>query len=98
MRDAANPGVEPQMCLKREAVSRLAAMFADPRLPAAEERETHSKHQIPLRSCCVHCTGETGKEAPRRRQHDIPGVPLFHLKVRFMRDEGRGERLAVLVF
>lgn len=75
----------------------MAERLVDPKLPTAEEREEHVKHHLPFRSWCAQCVQGNGKEAPHRRQYDLPSVPGFHSDFMVMGDEGGGEKLAMWV-
>ena len=52
---------------EEEAGSRVPLKAADPKLPCAEEVETHNLTHLPYRSWCPHCVRGKGKTMDHRK-------------------------------
>ena len=69
---------------EEEAGSRAPVKVADPKLPSAEEVETHNLTHLTYRSWCPHCVRGTGKTMDHRRAGRPKMIPELHVDHCFM--------------
>ena len=73
---------------EEEAGSRAPVKVADPKLPSAEEVETHNLTHLPCRSWCPHCARGKGKTLDHRRAGRPRLIPELHVDCCFMGSKG----------
>ena len=82
---------------EEEAGSRAPVKVADPKLPSAEEVETHNLTHLPYRSWCPHCVRGKGKTMDHRRAGRPKMIPELHVDYCFMGSKGDATARCIVV-
>ena len=73
--------------VEEETGTRVRVKAADPKLPTAEEVDTHNLTFLPYRSWCPHCVRGTGKTMDHRRAGRDKLIPEIHVDYCFTNKE-----------
>ena len=95
--DHAQEDLEPEFDYEEEAGSRALVKVADPKLPSAEEVETHNLTHLPYRSWCPHCVRGKGKTMDHRRAGRGKTIPELHVDYCFMGSTGDATTRCIVV-
>ena len=95
--DHAQEDLEPEFDCEEEAASRAPVKVADPKLPSAEEVETHNLTHLPYRSWCPHCVRGKGKTMDHRRAGRGKTIPELHVDYCFMGSKGDAATRCIVV-
>ena len=82
---------------EEEAGSRIPLKAADPKLPCAEEVETHNLTHLPYRSWCPHCVRGKGKTMDHRKAGREKMIPEVHVDYCFMGSKGDATTRCIVV-